>query len=82
MREYMAQLGFRTIDEMVGHTDLLKKKDIADQYHIDLSKILDSTYANDAHNCFNPAHVYDFKLKWSSWYKGIIKGIRTGISVS
>lgn len=29
MREYMAQLGFRTIDEMVGHTDLLKKKDIA-----------------------------------------------------
>ena len=62
MREYMAQLGFRTIDEMVGHTDLLKKKDIADQYHIDLSKILDSTYANDAHNCFNPAHVYDFKL--------------------
>lgn len=62
MREYMAQLGFRTIDEMVGHTDLLKKKDIADQYHMDLSKILDSTYANDAHNCFNPAHVYDFKL--------------------
>ena len=39
MREYMAQLGFRTIDEMVGHTDLLKKKDIADQYHIDLSLI-------------------------------------------
>ena len=27
LREYMAKLGVRTVDEMVGRTDLLKKKD-------------------------------------------------------
>ncbi len=29
LREYMAKLGFRTVDEMVGHSDLLKKKEAA-----------------------------------------------------
>lgn len=26
LREYMAKLGVRTVDEMVGRTDLLKKR--------------------------------------------------------
>lgn len=27
LREYMAKLGVRTVDELVGRTDLLKRKD-------------------------------------------------------
>ena len=38
LREYMAQLGFKTVDEMVGRSDLLEPKD--DVKSIDLSKIL------------------------------------------
>ena len=28
LREYMAKLGVRTVDELVGRTDLLKVKDV------------------------------------------------------
>ncbi len=43
LREIMAQLGFRTINEMVGRTDALEQKQAVDHWKakgIDLSKIL------------------------------------------
>ncbi len=43
VREYMAQLGFRTIEEMVGRTDVLEPKKAVDHWKakgLDLSKIL------------------------------------------
>jgi len=43
VREWMAQLGFRTINEMVGRTDVLEAKQAVDHWKakgIDLSKIL------------------------------------------
>ncbi|WP_448562548.1 glutamate synthase large subunit [Trichothermofontia sp.] len=43
VREWMAQLGFRTINEMVGRTDVLEPKQAVDHWKakgIDLSKIL------------------------------------------
>ncbi len=43
MRELMAQLGFRTVDEMIGRTDILEPKAAIDHWKakgIDLSKIL------------------------------------------
>ncbi|PZO44396.1 MAG: glutamate synthase large subunit [Shackletoniella antarctica] len=43
MREWMAQLGFRTIDEMVGRTDVLEPKTAIDHWKakgLDLSPIL------------------------------------------
>jgi glutamate synthase (ferredoxin) len=48
MREIMARLGFRTIDEMVGRTDRLKTKDNIKHWkasHVDLSKIFYTPYA-------------------------------------
>ena len=44
LREYMAKLGFRTVDEMVGRSDLLKvREDLAGhEKEIDLSKILNN----------------------------------------
>ena len=64
LREYMAKLGVRTVNELVGRVDLLKKKDtLSDKGQaIDLSKILDTSYVNQPNNCFNPADIYDFEL--------------------
>ena len=50
LREIMAQLGFRTINEMVGQTQLLKRRDNIDHWkykHLDLSPIL---YKEEAGN--------------------------------
>ena len=66
LREYMARLGVRTIDEMVGRTDLLKvKKGLADkQAKIDLGQILVDTSAIDRNlQTFHPELAYDFKLE-------------------
>jgi len=63
LREYMAKLGVRTVDELVGRTDLIKKKaDLgAVESKIDLSRII---YAPSAKKCtFNAADAYDFKLE-------------------
>ncbi|MCR5835814.1 MAG: glutamate synthase large subunit [Lachnospiraceae bacterium] len=65
-REYMAKLGVRTVDELVGRTDLLKKKsDVTeDEAKIDLSKILcDMSEVGRENATFNPAFAYDFKLE-------------------
>jgi glutamate synthase domain-containing protein 3 len=46
VREYMAQLGFRFVDEMVGRVDRLEVKAAIDHWkarHIDLSQILHKT---------------------------------------
>ena len=48
LREYMAKLGVRTVDEMVGRTDLLKVKDTATSRRassIALSGVLYNPYA-------------------------------------
>ncbi len=67
MREYMAKLGFRTIDEMVGRSDLLKRKEQISLEHgnrVDLNAILSNPYAGKGGQVtFDPAAVYDFKLE-------------------
>ena len=35
LREYMAKLGVRTVDELVGRSDLLKKKEDAEMHKAD-----------------------------------------------
>lgn len=73
LREYMAKLGVRTIDEMVGRTDLLKKKDnlTEAQKRVDLSGILAETTNENA--TFNPDNVYDFQLETTKDEKIILK---------
>ena len=66
LREYMAKLGVRTVDELVGHTELLKIKDnlTESQKQIDLSLILKNPYAGGKEKVtFDPKQVYDFKLE-------------------
>ncbi len=67
LREYMAKLGFRTVDEMVGRSDLLKKMDNCQNPRaqlVDLSNILDNPYAGGGQKVtFDPNQVFDFKLE-------------------
>ena len=64
VREIMASLGIRTMDELVGRTDLLKPrpKQITKRAEmVDISPILART---PRENCiFNPDNVYDFQLE-------------------
>ena len=65
LREYMAKLGFRTIDEMVGRTDMLhqaKDGSGVKKGKIDLSVILDNPYAGKEKIDYLHKNVYDFKL--------------------
>ena len=47
VREFMAELGFRTVEEMVGRTDVLKVSERAKDHwkakHLDLSTLALST---------------------------------------
>jgi len=67
LREYLAKLGVRTIDELVGRTDLLKVKEtpLSDRAAaLDLSQILCNPYeGTKTPVIFNPKKVYDFELE-------------------
>ena len=67
LREYMAKLGFRSIDEMVGRSDMLKKKENLTNVRgtsIDLSNILNNPYAGKEQKVtFDPKQVYNFGLE-------------------
>ena len=65
LREYMAKLGVRTVDELVGRTELLKRKDdipYSRAKEVDLSRILDNSYEGVKLAGYNEKEVYDFKL--------------------
>ena len=65
LREYMAKLGVRTLDELIGRSDLLKVKDGVEQKkaaEVDLSKILSTDFAQERVN-YSKKNVYDFKLE-------------------
>lgn len=64
LRELMAKLGVRKVEELVGRTDLIKVKENMSSEKsrkVDLSAILYKGEENAVH--FNPEDVYDFKLE-------------------
>ncbi|MCD8242031.1 MAG: glutamate synthase subunit alpha, partial [Lachnospiraceae bacterium] len=66
LREYMAKLGVRTIDELVGRSDMLCVKEgrTGRAATIDLSRILDNPYAGKGQKViFDPKQVYNFELE-------------------
>lgn len=78
LREYMAKLGVRTIDELVGRTDLLRKKDIPENNKTDFSEILCGIKTDDKQS-FNPADVYDFKLNETLDKKVLMKKLGSAL---
>ena len=64
LREYMSKLGVKTVDELVGRIDLIKRKEgITGQVaEVDLSNILDTNFVSEKVE-YNKKSLYDFKLE-------------------
>ena len=77
LREYMSKLGFRTVSEMVGRTDLLVQTDNVQEPHqgkVDLSAILNNPFAGkDQKVTFDPKAVYNFELEKTMDEKVLVK---------
>lgn len=82
LREYMAALGVRTVDELVGRTDLLKVKENLNerQKEIDLTQILSNPYeGSKVKYTFDPKQVYDFELEKTLDEKVLLKQLKKAI---
>ena len=83
LREYMAKLGVRTIDEMVGRSDLLKVKEDAKTpmaAKMDLSQILYNPYVGEKESVtFSPEKVYDFQLEKTLDEKVLLKKLEKAV---
>jgi len=77
LREYMAKLGVRTVDELVGRTDLLRPREGA-AGNIDLSKLLGGCEAEGKQH-FDPADVYDFALDKTADRRVIMKKLGSAL---
>ena len=77
LREHMARLGVRTIDELVGRTDLLRAKEQPTSNRaatLDLQQILYNPYeGTKTPVTFNPKKVFDFELEKTLDEKVLVK---------
>ena len=84
LREYMAKLGVRTVDELVGRSDLLKKKETTESVHgdrVDLSSILNNPFAGEGQKVtFDPAQAYDFQLDKTLDERVLVKKLKTALA--
>ncbi len=82
LREYMAKLGVRTVDELVGRSDLLKVRDNLTGHaaKLDLKNILENPFANSKDKViFDPKKVYDFELQKTADEKVLLKQMKTAL---
>ena len=64
LREYMSKLGVKTVDELVGRIDLIKRKEgiTGQAAEVALSNILDTNFVSEKVE-YNKKSLYDFKLE-------------------
>ena len=85
LREYMARLGVRTVDELVGRTDLLKFRPTAPGSRagkLDLSGLLRNPLVKNSNIHFEPSSVYDFALEQAPDMKVLMKKFRKSFETS
>ena len=82
LREYMAELGFRTVDEMVGRSDLLKVKDIPAAKKVNLSCIIDNPFIDTKEKCYNAKDCFDFELDKVKDTTVLLKELETAIETN
>ncbi|MFR1203049.1 MAG: glutamate synthase-related protein, partial [Blautia sp.] len=94
LREYMSKIGVRTLEEMVGRTDLLVASDKVKEPHkgkVDLTAILNNPYAAKGEKVtFDPKAEFNFELEKTldekvllkKCGKNIVSGSKTEISVN
>ncbi len=83
LREYMAKLGVRSVDELVGRTDLLRVREnlTEEQKKIDLSRILSNPYVGMKEKViFDPKKAYDFQLEKTLDERVLLKSLDKAIS--
>ena len=83
LREYMAKLGVRTVDELVGRTDLLKKKEHIPSERankVDLSNILGNPYEGMHFRGYRDKLEYDFKLDQTIDEQVFLKQLKTALN--
>lgn len=82
LREYMARLGIRTVEELVGRTDLLKRKESlkGKAGKVDLSDILENPYISSERSVtFEPAQAFRFALEDTLDEKVLLKQLGTAL---
>ena len=82
LREYMAKLGVKTVDELVGRTDLLKRKDkmpSARAEKVDLSNILGNPYTGVKLAGYTHKQPYDFKLEETLDENVLLKKLKSAL---
>ncbi len=82
MREYMAKLGVHTVDELIGRTDLLKRREEVSagrSSKIDLSKILDNPYVGQPLAEYYSKNVYNFELEKTKDEKVLLKQFKSAL---
>lgn len=86
VRELMAKLGFKKLDDMIGRTDLLKvREEIADDERakrLDLSPIIENPFIDNKKRICKAGDAYNFKLNKTVderiFLKKFAKGLETG----
>ena len=77
LREYMAKLGVKIVDELVGRTDFLEQKQVEGSgrsAEVNLSAILNNPYIKEAGKIqYNKKNVYNFELEKTVDEKVLIK---------
>jgi glutamate synthase (ferredoxin) len=82
MREYMAKLGVRTVDELIGRTDLLKKRQDIDSERasrVDLDKIINNPYVGMKLAGYHEKNVFDFHLEKTKDMTVLMKQFATAL---
>ena len=78
LREYMAKLGVRTVDELVGRADLLVEKPSAKEHKVDLSRILNNPWVNEFKLApYRKKNEFDFQLEKTKDEKILMKEFKT-----
>ena len=82
LREYMADLGVRSVDELVGRTDLLKVREGLNrrQESVDLTQILANPYEGSKQRVtFDSKQVYDFGLEKTMDERVLLRQLKKAI---
>ena len=80
LREYMAKLGVKTVDELVGRIDLLKPREglSNNAAEVDLSNILNADFACEKTE-YSKKSLYDFKLSETLDEKVLLKEFESAL---
>ncbi len=83
LREIMASLGLKTVDELVGRTDLLSQRrdvNVGASETLELDRILNNPFAGKEYSVkYNNKQVYDFELEKTVDEKILLKKFKTAL---